>query len=56
MPPEEIIEDRSLELNYGEENDNSSHKWIWKKHPYEEGLNGVVEKNNHENNKLFVGL
>ena len=27
-----------------------------KKHPYEEGLNGVVEKINNEKNKLVVDL
>ena len=33
----------------------SYHKWIFKEHPYEVGLNGVVKTNN-EKNKLVVGL
>ena len=43
MPPEERIEDRSLEYQNGEGNVNFCHKRTWKA-PFQEGYNGVVGK------------
>ena len=46
---------KELNEKNGEENDNLCHELNWK-HLSKEGLNGVVEKNNNEKDKLDMDL